>query len=130
MARAKSDRGATLAIVLWVLVALGALAFVAATAARIDLALTRAWRDHAMALGLAEAGVADALAALAVEGRTTGTLEGGLSTGSYHAAWEPVGPWIRVVATGDRPRARRTVEVWVVERTGDGLQIAAWREVQ
>lgn len=115
---------------LWVLVALGALSFAAATAARVDLALTRAWRDHATALGLAEAGVADALAVLATEGRGSGTLEGGLSTGSYQAAWEPVGTWIRVVAIGDRPRARRTVEVWVVEGTGGGLQIAAWREVR
>lgn len=115
---------------LWVLVALGALSFAVATAARVDLALTRAWRDHAAALGLAEAGVADALAVLATEGRRSGTLEGGLSTGSYQAAWEPVGSRIRVVATGERPRARRTVEVWVVEGTGDGLQIAAWREVR
>lgn len=115
---------------LWVLVALGALALAAGTAARIDLALTRAWRDHAVALGLAEAGVADALAALAEGGGTRGTLEGDLSTGSYHAVWEPVGPGIRVVSTGVRPRAGRTVEVWAVKGTGERLQIAAWREVR
>lgn len=129
MTFAKGEQGATLAIVLWILVALGALSFAAATAARIDLALARAWRDHAAALSLAEAGVADAMAAVAVERRTAGALEGGLSTGAYHVTWEPAGIGVRVVSTGIRAGSERSIEAWVAD-AGEGLHIAAWREIR
>ena len=123
-------RGATLVVVLWLLVALGALSFVAAMAARTDRALTRAWSDHAATLGLAEAGVADALSAIASGGSTTGSRRNALATGTYEVVWEPAGDRIRVVSTGARGGSRRTVEVHVGPKVGDRLHIAAWREIR
>lgn len=123
-------RGAALPIVLWVLVALGALSFAAATAARTDLALATAWADHAAALALAEAGVADALEAISIQGAVAGELEGGLSGGSYRVVWGPASGRTRVVSTGIRAGAEREVEAWVATDAAGALQIAAWREVQ
>lgn len=123
-------RGAALPIVLWVLVALGALSFAAATAARTDLALATAWRDHAAALGLAEAGVADAMEAIAIERAPAGELEGGLAGGSYRVAWGPAAYGTRIRSFGLRAGAERKVEAWVTTDAVGALQITAWREVQ
>lgn len=125
--------GAALAIVLWALVALAALAAIASLGARLDVALTYAHRDHGAALALAEAGIADALAALAADparrSRPDSVL-GALETGTYVARWEPTGGAIVVVAEGSGGTARRAVEARVSPGPTGGLRIATWRELR
>lgn len=119
--------GTTLAIVLWALVAIGALSALAGLAARLDLALAAAWRDHAVALGLAEAGVAEATAARA-GGEAAGGRSGTVATGSWEAAWEPAGAGTRIVAVGHRGGAARRLEVRIVEISPGRWAVSAWRE--
>ncbi|MGH7562854.1 MAG: hypothetical protein ACREK5_00310, partial [Gemmatimonadota bacterium] len=123
-------RGTALAIVMWALVALAALSTAAVVTSITDLALARAHRDHAAALGLAEAGLAEALAVLAADPLAAGrsdSLSGALSSGFYRASWAPAGGRARIVSTGDSRGIRRQVEAWVV--TGEGVRVVAWREV-
>jgi hypothetical protein len=123
--------GAALAVVLWALVALGALALVAALAARVETALAGNYQDHAAALGLAEAGLAEALAREAVDPGASGAareLEGVLETGSWAALWTPSGGRFAVRASGRSGRAEREVEAWV-ERA-PVPRVVAWREVR
>ena len=126
-----APRGAALAVVLWALIALGALSLSAALAARLDLALGAAHRDHAAALAAAEAGLAEALARLAADPEAIAeadSLDGTLETGSFRAVWSPAGGRVRLVATGRRGAARREVEAWAEPAPGGGLRLAAWRE--
>lgn len=128
-----SSRGTALPIVLWALIALGALSTAAALSATLDWSLARNHADHAAALALAEAGLAQALAVVAAEpSRATraDSLTGGLETGAFSALWEPAAGRLRVVAEGSRQAARRTVEAWISADADGGLRIAAWREVQ
>lgn len=122
-------RGTTLAIVLWVLVAMGALTAVAGLAARMDLALSGAWSDHAAALGLAETGVAEATAARA-GGLAAGERSGSGATGTWVARWEPAGAGTRIVSVGRRYAAERTVEARIVATGGGAWRVVAWREVR
>lgn len=125
-------RGVALAVVLWALVALAAVSLAAAVRARVDLAAATAYRDHAAALGLAEAGVADALAALAADparALAADSLSGTLETGRYGARWAPVpGGGVVVTARGRAGRADRAVEARVWLDAGGTPRIAAWRE--
>jgi hypothetical protein len=123
--------GAALAVVLWALVALGALALAAALAARTETALAGNYRDHAAALALAEAGLAEALAREVAGPGGAGAvreLEGVLETGSWTARWIPSGGRFAVRASGRSGRAVREIEAWV-ERA-PGPRVVAWREVR
>lgn len=131
MTPGRHPRGAALAVVLWALMALGTLALSAALAARMDLALGAAHRDHATALAAAEAGLAEALAALAGEPARAGapdSLAGALGGGSWAAAWSPLAGGLEVRSTGSRGDARRTVVARVVAAAGAGLTVTAWKE--
>lgn len=121
--------GAALAVVVWALVALGALATAAVVTSITDLALARAHRDQAAALGLAEAGLAQTLAVLAADplaATRSDSLSGTLAGGSYRAVWSPLGERTRIVATGESRGMRRQVEAVAVP--GPGPRLADWRE--
>jgi hypothetical protein len=120
-------------VVLWALVALAALSTAAAVASITDLVLARAHRDHAAALGLAEAGVAETLARLAADPLVVAredSLEGTLSTGVWRTAWFPAADGGRVLSEGDSRGMRRRIEVWVARGEGGDVRITAWREIQ
>lgn len=127
-----SARGSVIAVVLWALVALAALSTAAAVATITDLALARAHRDHAAALGLAEAGLAEVLGRIAADplaGTLEDSLAGALSTGVWRAAWSPSGHAARVLCEGDSRGMRRRIEAWV-ERGEEGeVRVSAWREL-
>lgn len=128
-----SPRGTALPIVLWALIALGALSTAAAVSAVLDWSLARNHADHAAALALAEAGLAEALAVVAAEparAARADSVAGGLETGAFGARWEPAAGRLHVVAEGSRQGARRTVEAWISSDADGGLRIAAWREVR
>jgi hypothetical protein len=119
-------------VVLWALVALAALSTAAAVASITDLALARAHRDHAAALGLAEAGVAETLARLAADPTAVArkdSLEGTLSTGIWRAAWSPAANGARVLSEGDSRGMRRRIEAWVARGEGREVRITAWHEL-
>lgn len=121
-----------MAIVLWALIALAGLSLGAAVTSRVDLALARNYRDHAAALALAEAGLAEALATLASasESASSGTTSGDLKTGSFTASWTSAGDGFLVRASGSSGTAVRTVEAAVAAHPNGGLRIAAWREIR
>lgn len=124
----RSREGVVLVIVLWCLVAMGFLAASAGMTGRLALALASGYRDHAAALALAEAGIADALAALRLNpDRATrpDSLAGRLETGAYRARWDPIGRRLRIEASGSSGRSSRTIEAW----TGRGeARVTDWRE--
>jgi Tfp pilus assembly protein PilX len=125
--------GAALGVVLWALVALGALALAAALSARVETALAHNYRDHAAALALAEAGLAEALAREAAEPGSDGvgrSVEGTLETGEWVARWTPDAGRFAIQAEGRSGRATRVVEAWI-ERGGVlSPRVVAWREVR
>ncbi len=123
--------GTSLAVVLWVLIALGALSGLAALAARVETALAANYRDHAAALALAEAGLAEALAREAADPGAAGAaraLGGELETGTWSASWTPSAGRYAIRAVGSSGRAVREVEAWA-EPGPSGPRVAAWREV-
>lgn len=124
-----TETGTALAVVVWALVALAALSTAAVVTSVTDLALARAHRDHAAALALAEAGLAEALAILAADPLAAGrpdSLTGALSGGTYRTSWAPVAGRARIVSTGDSRGIRREVEAWVVVR--ETVRVVAWQE--
>jgi Tfp pilus assembly protein PilX len=131
--RCREAAGAALGVVLWALVAMGALALAAALSARVETALAHNYRDHAAALALAEAGLADALAREAAEPGPAGVeraAAGTLETGEWTARWTPRAGRFAVRAEGRSGRATRVVEAWV-ERGGVlSPRVVAWREVR
>ncbi|HYO47066.1 MAG TPA: PilX N-terminal domain-containing pilus assembly protein, partial [Gemmatimonadota bacterium] len=62
----RCEGGSALVVVLWALVALSALSLAASVGAVVDLRLAVRHREHAAALAAAEAGLAEALAAVTV----------------------------------------------------------------
>ncbi len=124
-------RGAAIAVVLWSLIAIGALASVAALSARVETALAGNYRDHAAALALAEAGLAEALAREAADPGPAGAareLAGMMETGAWSARWTPLAGRFAIRGEGRSGRARREVEAWVV-RAPEGPRLTAWRGV-
>lgn len=125
--------GATLAVVLWALVALGALSIAAALVARVEIALSANHRDYAAALALAEVGLAEALAREAAD---PGPLDaprsvaGTVETGSWSARWTPIAGRFAVRATGRSGRVPREIEAWIEVGAPGGPRIVAWREVR
>ncbi|MFN2421748.1 MAG: hypothetical protein ABR527_10310 [Gemmatimonadota bacterium] len=132
-ARACDASGAALGVVLWALVALGALALAAALSGRVETALAHNYRDHAAALALAEAGLAEALARETAVPGPAGvdrSAEGTLETGQWVARWTPGAGRFAIRAEGRSGRATRVVEAWI-ERGGVlSPRIVAWREVR
>lgn len=127
-----SSRGTAIVVVLWALVALAALSTAAAVASLTDLALARAHRDHAAALGLAEAGLAETLARLSAnpaDAARQDSLAGTMSTGVWRAVWSPSGGGARVLCEGESRGMRRRIEAWVERGVGGEVSITAWHEL-
>ena len=125
-------RGSAILVVLWALVALAALSTAAAVAAITDLALARAHRDHAAALGLAEAGVAEVMARLSADPAAAArqdSLAGTLVTGAWRARWYPSPGGARVLSEGDSRGMRRRIEAWVARGGAGEVRITAWHEL-
>lgn len=124
-----NERGATLAIVLWAVVVLGALAMAAAASARIETVLQARYRDHAAALALAEAGLAEVRATIAgdaTRANAVDSISGALTTGTFVARWSPAAARVHVVARGRAGRSLRQIEAWV--DPAGGVPVIAWRE--
>ena len=129
----RAERGTTLVVVLWVLVALSALALSASIGAVVDLRLTERHREHAAALAAAEAGLADALAALAIApSRALGadSVTGAEEGAAWVVRWTPDAGAVRILATGRTGSALRELDVRAVSDPGAGWRVAAWREVR
>lgn len=125
--------GTALPVVLWALIVLGALSTAAFVTAVLDLKLAVHHRDFAAALGGAEAGLAEALAAVArqpARAATPDSVRGTIGSARYRARWEPGPSGFKVVATGVQGSAERRVEAWISSDAGGGLRISAWREVR
>jgi len=123
------ERGATLAIVLWAVVVLGAMALAAAASARIETVLQSRYRDHAAALALAEAGLAEVQATIArdaTRASVADSVSGALATGTFVARWAPTAGRVHVVARGRAGRSLRRIEAWVDPVRG--VPVIAWRE--
>jgi len=123
------ERGATLAIVLWAVVVLGAMALAAAASARIETVLQSRYREHAAALALAEAGLAEVQATIArdaTRASAADSLSGALTTGTFVAQWGPVAGRVHVVARGRAGQSQRQIEAWF--EPARGVPVIAWRE--
>lgn len=125
-------RGFALPVALWSLVVLAALTQAALLGARLDIVLASSQRDHTAALAAAEAGLAEAMRAIA--GSTVvapDSVEGTIGAGAYRAVWFPSGERIQVTASGRSGRSgQRRIEAWVSSYAGGGLRISAWRDVR
>jgi hypothetical protein len=119
-------------VVLWALVALAALSTAATVASITDLALARAHRDHAAALGLAESGLAEALARLAADPTAAtrrDSLAGTLSTGVWRVVWSPATDGARVLSEGESRGMHRRIEAWATRGEGGEVRVTAWHEL-
>ena len=128
----RSRQGSALVVVLWVLVALSALALSASVGAVVDLRLAVRHREHAAALGAAEAGLAEALAALRrapLRAASADSVLGSDPPGSWATRWSPAGGRLHVMSRGIAGSAARELEVWA-EPGGAGWRVVAWREVR
>jgi type II secretory pathway component PulK len=129
---ARGRRGSALVVVLWVLVALSALALSASVGAVVDLRLAVRHREHAAALGAAEAGLVEALAALRrdpLRAASADSIGGSNPSGSWATRWFPAGRRLHVLSRGMAGSALRELEVWA-EPVGAGWGVVAWREVR
>ncbi|HET6360597.1 MAG TPA: PilX N-terminal domain-containing pilus assembly protein [Gemmatimonadota bacterium] len=132
IADSRSRRGSALVVVLWALVALSALALSASVGAVIDLRLAVRHREHAAALGVAEAGLAEALAALRREplrAASADSMMGSESPGSWAIRWSPVDGRLHLLSRGLVGTAARELEVWA-EPDAAGWRVVDWREVR
>jgi hypothetical protein len=128
-----AERGTSLVVVLWALVALSALSLAASVGAVVDLRLAVRHREHAAALAAAETGLAEALAAVRVEpGRAAGadSVSGAGEEGAWTTRWSPSGSRVRFLSTGRAGAASREIEAWGEPRPGSGWRVVGWREVR
>ena len=119
-------------MVLWALVALSALALSASVGAVLDLRLAVRHGEHAAALAAAEAGLAEAVAAVAREPlRAAGadSLTGSEAGGAWTASWLPAGTGIRLRANGSAGSATREIEAWAAP-AGTEWGFIGWREIR
>ena len=124
--------GSALVVVLWVLVALSGLALSATAGAVVDLRLAVRHREHAAALGAAEAGVAQALAALRRDPSRAASRDSVLGAdrpGSWSTSWSPSAGRLRLLSRGIAGSATRELELWA-EPAEAGWEVVAWREVR
>lgn len=129
---ARSRRGSALVVVLWALVALSALALSASVGAVVDLRLAIRHREHAAALGAAEAGLAEALAALRrdpLRAASADSVLGSGAPGSWVTRWSPAAGRLHMLSRGLAGSAARELEAWA-EPGDTGLRVVAWREVR
>ena len=127
-----AERGTSLVVVLWALVALSALALSASVGALVDLRLAIRHREHAEALAAAEAGLAEAVAAVAREPlRAAGadSVTGSEAGAAWTASWLPAGPGIRLRASGFAGSATRGIEAWAAP-AGHEWRVVGWREIR
>lgn len=125
-------RGSALVVVLWALVALSALALSASVGAVVDLRLAVRHREHAAALGAAEAGLAEALAAIRRDpSRAAGadSVAGSGAPGSWSTRWSPVAGRLHLRSRGLHGSAVRDLEIWAAPG-GSGWRVVGWREVR
>ena len=125
-------RGSALVVVLWALVALSALALSASVGAVVDLRLAVLHREHAAALGAAEAGLAEALAALRrdpLRAARADSVLGSGAPGSWVTRWFPVAGRLHLLSRGRSGSAARELEVWA-EPEEAGWRLAGWREIR
>ena len=126
------QRGSALVVVLWVLVALSALALSASVGAVVDLRLSVRHREHAAALGAAEAGLAEALAALRrdpLRAASADSVGGSNPASSWATRWFPAGGRLHLLSHGFAGSAARELEIWAEPGEG-GWHVVAWREVR
>jgi hypothetical protein len=126
------ERGASLVVVLWALVALSALALAASVGALMDLRLAVRHREHAAALAAAESGLAEALAALTREPlRASGadSVAGSEADAAWTARWLPAGAGLQIRATGFAGAATREIEARAAPE-GKGWRVTDWREIR
>ena len=119
-------------MVLWALVALSALALAASVGALMDLRLAVRHREHAAALGAAESGIAEAVAAVTLEplralGADSGT--GSEADAAWTVRWVPAGRGLRIRATGFAGPAIREIEAWAAP-AGTDWRVTGWREIR
>ncbi|HET7691553.1 MAG TPA: hypothetical protein VFM44_00545 [Gemmatimonadota bacterium] len=129
---ARSRRGSALVVVLWALVALSALALSASVGAVVDLRLAIRHGEHAAALGAAEAGLAEALAALRrdpLRAASADSVLGASASGSWATHWSPAAGRLHLLSRGLAGSAARELEAWAEPREAD-WRIVAWREVR
>ena len=127
-----TERGSALVVVLWVLVALSALALSASVGAVVDLRLAARHREHAAAMGAAEAGIAEALAALRRNpSRAAGadSVTGTGPPGSWATRWSPAGGRLHLLSRGWVGSAARELEVWA-DPAATGWRVGGWREIR
>ncbi|HET6637309.1 MAG TPA: PilX N-terminal domain-containing pilus assembly protein [Gemmatimonadota bacterium] len=128
----RNRRGSTLVVVLWVLVALSALTLSATAGAVIDLRLAVRHREHSAALGAAEAGLAEALAALRrdpLRAASRDSVLGAGPAGQWNTSWSPTAGRLHLRSRGVAGSAARELELWA-EPGGVGWRVVAWREIR
>lgn len=125
--------GSALVVVLWALIALSALSLAASIGGVVDLRLAVRHREHAAALAAAESGLAVALAAVtlapsrALVADSVAGTEGGAG---WTASWSPVGPRLRLRATGLAGSSTREIEAWAGTAAAGDWRVTAWREIR
>lgn len=127
-----NQRGSALVVVLWALVALSALALSASVGAVVDLRLAVRHREHAAALGAAEAGLAEALAALRRDPSRAAAADSVTGTGppgSWATRWSPAGGRLQLLSRGVAGSAARELEVWA-DPGATGWRVVGWREIR
>ena len=128
----RKERGAALAVVLWALVALSALALAASVGAVVDLRLGTRHREHAVALAAAEAGLATGLAVVTLDPARAARPDSAAGTegaGAWACRWSPSGSRLRLGSTGIAGSATRSIEAWA-QPSGPVWRVFAWREVR
>ena len=131
--RLRSRHGTALVVVLWALVALSALSLAASVGAVVDLRLAIRHEEHAAALAAAEAGLAEALAAVALEPARAARADsaaGAEGDGTWTSRWSPAGPRLHLRSTGSAGSATREIEAWAEPAAAAAWWIAAWREIR
>jgi Tfp pilus assembly protein PilX len=127
------ERGSALVVVLWALVALSALSLAASVGAVVDLRLAVRHREHAAALALAEAGLAEGLAAVTLApARATrpDSASGGGADGAWTSGWSPSAGRLRFLCRGFAGSASREIEAWAESSPGPAWRIVGWREIR
>ena len=127
-----AERGATRVVVLWALVALSALSLSAAVGAILDIRLAVRHREHAVALAAAEAGLAEALAAVWMNPVRAAQIDSatGSGDGTWVVRWSPSGTGLRLLSTGWEGSATREIEVRAEPAAGALWRVVAWREIR
>ena len=119
-------------VVLWALVALSALSLSAAVGAILDIRLAVRHREHAAALAAAEAGLAEAFAAVWMNPVRAAQIDSatGSGDGSWTVRWSPSRTGLRLLSTGREGSATREIEVRAEPAPGALWRVVAWREIR